>query len=128
MDVGPESIKLKIKSDTGLVNDFMDMSPKAQAKKSKNKWGFCIANRKNEKAIYITEENVCQLYIWWGFHIQKYIRNYYNSIAKKVYMPQLKNEQRMWTRHFSKKVYEWSLSMWEGTEHHLSLGECKSKL
>ena len=58
--------------DTGLGNDFMNMTPKALTTKTKiNKWdyiklkSFCTAKEiiKGEKTAYKMGENICKLYI-----------------------------------------------------------------
>ena len=85
LNIWAKTIKL-LGENTGLGNDFLDMTPKAQATKEKNKLdytkieNFCASkdtNQQSKKAAYRMGENILKLYI-----LYIYIKNSYNSREK----------------------------------------------
>lgn len=91
-------------TSTGIVKDVLKRTSIAQGKKQIDKWN-CMKLKsfalKKETEPAEREKNLCQLYIWQGFHIQKYAAKKKNQ--KSLKCPIRKRTHEL-SRHFSKEI------------------------
>ena len=119
--------------DTRPDNDFMDITPKAQATKSKNSQVGLHkikkllhnkgSNHQSEKATHEMGENIYKLYTWWL--ISKIYNVFLQLKNKKKSNNTTKKKDNDLSRHFSKEETQMVNRYMKNAQYHWSSVKCK---